>query len=65
MKKYTLTVEVDENDEYVLQFPAELLNDLKWKPGDTLRWKETGVASWTIEKVDADPLAEVDTNVGC
>lgn len=65
MTKYTVTVELNEEGEYVLQLPNDLLSDLKWKPGDTVRWKESGVASWTLEKVDEDPIAGVDTNVGC
>lgn len=45
------TLEVKQNgDEYYLEFPPELLNQVGWKEGDTLIWKDRKKGSWTLKK---------------
>jgi len=51
--KWTVTVEEDENGDLVLPLPNELLQELDWKIGDTLSWKEVpGGVSFILSKVD-------------
>lgn len=40
--KYFSKVEVDDNGEYFLTFPDELLQELGWKEGDLLEFKVEG-----------------------
>ena len=53
---YTLTVEADPEDEenFLLTFPDQLLAELNWKPGDTLNWdvQEDGTITLTTVKND-------------
>lgn len=48
---WTLTVEEDpETVEAILQFPPEMLEQVGWKEGDTLEWRDRGDGSWSLEK---------------
>jgi hypothetical protein len=48
---WTLTVEEDpETGEAILQFPPEMLEQVGWKEGDTLEWRDRGDGSWSLEK---------------
>jgi bifunctional DNA-binding transcriptional regulator/antitoxin component of YhaV-PrlF toxin-antitoxin module len=42
------TVKVD--DEGVLTFPDELMDQLDWQPGDTLVWIDNEDGSFTLKK---------------
>ena len=48
-KRYSVTVELDENGEECLPFPEELLEELGWKAGDVLTWRADG-NSWILTK---------------
>jgi hypothetical protein len=41
MNKKTYTAEViEENGEYMLAFPAEMIAELGWNEGDNIIWEE-------------------------
>lgn len=50
-KRYILTVEEDkETGELILPFTPEILEQLGWKEGDTLKWSDNGDGSWSLSK---------------
>jgi 6-pyruvoyltetrahydropterin/6-carboxytetrahydropterin synthase len=51
--KYTVPVKYDEKtDEYYIEFPDEAINELSWKIGDVLDWRDNSDGSYTITKKD-------------
>jgi bifunctional DNA-binding transcriptional regulator/antitoxin component of YhaV-PrlF toxin-antitoxin module len=53
------TVEYDEfHDEYYLVIPDEILNELKWKVGDTLVWTVYGYNKVALRKYDPSTIEE-------
>jgi len=46
LKNWTLTV----NDDGVIVLPDDLLTDLGWTEGDTLKWIDNHNGSWSIVK---------------
>jgi bifunctional DNA-binding transcriptional regulator/antitoxin component of YhaV-PrlF toxin-antitoxin module len=36
--KYTSVIEVDENGEYFIRIPEDLLQELGWSEGDIFEW---------------------------
>ena len=48
--KTTLTIDEDG----VLTFPPEMLEELGWKEGDVLEWIEYGNNAVALKKVNAD-----------
>lgn len=49
--KGTAIVKYDsDSDEYVLQFPDDVIESVRWQMGDTLEWTENGDGSFTITK---------------
>ena len=54
--KYTIVLEEDpETGDLMLPFTDEILADVGWQIGDTLKLIENGDGSWTIRKVNEDP----------
>jgi len=50
--KYTAHVEYDEtNDEYVLPLNEEMCNELGWRPGDSIDWKDNGDGTFVLSKI--------------
>ena len=47
--RWIATLEED-GDDLVLPLPQELLDELDWKPGDTLNWVEQDNGTWTLRK---------------
>ena len=46
---YTVTIEHDnETRELVLPIPQELMDQVGWKPGDTLIWKQLSNNSFCL-----------------
>ena len=41
MSNHIGKIEIDENGDYILNLPEELLEEVDWKIGDTLIWEET------------------------
>ena len=49
--KTTLTVQEDpDTKELYIQFTDEMLNELGWKEGDTIKWTEQPDGSWVLTK---------------
>lgn len=45
----TFTTHVEqEGDDLVLQFPPEMIAELGWQPGDTLRWIDNEDGTFTL-----------------
>jgi len=49
---YISTVEMDENGEFVLVIPEELLTELDWSPGDEIEWIEDENKRIILKKVE-------------
>lgn len=43
---------IEDGDDVILPFPPELLESVKWKEGDALKWIDNQDGSWTIKKDD-------------
>lgn len=54
MSKHIITVEEDEHGNMVLPFTDQILNEVGWKEGDTLNWKDNGDGSFTLSKKEVD-----------
>ena len=39
-----------DSDEYVLQFPDDIIKSVGWQSGDTLEWTENSNGSFTLSK---------------
>ena len=52
MKSWTLEVQKLEDGDQYLEFPKELMKEVGWKEGDTLKWIDNGDGSWTLKKLD-------------
>lgn len=46
-----VTIEEDENGDFILPLPDELCGELEWKVGDTLRWHDNLDGTISITKV--------------
>ena len=64
-KIYTVQLEEDENGDLVLPFADEILEELGWKVGDQLVWKDNGDGTYTISKDQDDILGDVVYGEGC
>ena len=62
---YTVQLEEDENGDLVLPFTDEILEELGWKVGDQLVWKDNGDGTYTISKDQDDILGDVVYGEGC
>ena len=52
-KSYTVTVQEDENTgDLLLPFTPEILDEVGWKIGDSVDWKDNHDGSFTLSKVD-------------
>lgn len=51
-KIWTTNVEVDEDGEYLLTFPPELLEHVGWNIGDVLDWTDNKDGTFTIKRKD-------------
>ena len=66
MMYFTTTVETDAEEDYYITIPDEILNDLKWKEGDTLNWEITDSKEIIITKIkDAEESGgkDQDSNI--
>ncbi len=49
---YEVIVQEDpDNGDLILPIPQELLDQMGWKEGDDLEWKETSDGGWVLSKV--------------
>lgn len=60
MKSYTIKLEEDENGDLILPFTDELLNEVGWKEGDTLGWKDNKDGSFTLSKQEENEWVLVE-----
>ena len=47
----TVTIERDGED-FILPLPDDLMAEVGWKIGDTVRWKDNGDGTWSIHKIE-------------
>jgi hypothetical protein len=47
----TVTV-IQDGDDLILPLPDDMMDEVGWKIGDTVRWKDNGDGTWSISKVD-------------
>ena len=48
--RYTVPIQEDSNGDLIIVFPEELMEDLDWNIGDSLKWKQNDDGSWSLEK---------------
>ena len=49
--KWTLEIKEDpETGDAMLEFPEDFLETTGWQEGDTIKWRDNGDGSWTLEK---------------
>jgi len=51
-KSWTLEVKQHEDGEHFIEFPDEVLAEVGWAEGDTLKWIYNGNGSWSLKKLD-------------
>lgn len=49
MVKYTLTVQ-QSDDDYYIELPPEIWDELGWVVGDVVVWTEQGDGSWHLKR---------------
>jgi hypothetical protein len=58
----TATVKYDEaTDDYYLEFPEGLTEQMGWNVGDTLKWTPHENGSWSITKKEDDIVGSDNT----
>ena len=58
MKSWTLEVQKLEDGDQYLEFPKELMEEVGWEEGDTLKRIDNGDGSWTLKKLDDTDISE-------
>ena len=52
---WVITVEEDPaTGELILPFPDDMLEQVGWKPGDTLTWNDLKNGSWSLTKKEIE-----------
>jgi len=59
-KTYT-THTIQEGDDVILPLPEEMLEELGWKEGDTLEWKDNNDGSFSLSKKKDTQYVLVET----
>lgn len=56
MTKWTVTLEETEDGsgDLIMPIPQDLLDQIGWVEGDTLKWNENETGVWTLSKVESD-----------
>ncbi len=57
--KQIVTIQEDENGELILPLGDNVCEELGWKIGDTLDWKDNGDGSWTVTKKETEKETEL------
>lgn len=60
-KQTSWSLEVQEDPETgdcILEFPPEMLEQVGWKEGDTLVWKQMDDGAWSLSKKDVNEIVE-------
>jgi len=50
MIKYTATIEEDEHGEQFIVFPDDIMSEIGWVVGDTIRWIDNKDGTYTLTK---------------
>lgn len=50
--KYQVSLEEDSNGDLVLPFDEDMLAELGWDVGDTLKWADNGDGTFSISKYE-------------
>lgn len=50
--KYQVSLEEDSNGDLVLPFDEDMLAELGWDAGDTLKWTDNGDGTFSISKYE-------------
>jgi hypothetical protein len=62
-KSYSLEVKYEEEtDDYYIQFTDEMLEEIGWKIGDTILWKDNKNGTFTLEKKVVDEAGNSETD---
>jgi hypothetical protein len=56
---WTAVIQEDpETGDCILEFPPEMLDQVGWKEGDTLVWKEMDNGAWSLSKKVVNEIVE-------
>ncbi len=47
----TVTV-IQDGDDLILPLPDDMMKEVGWKIGDTVKWTDNGNGTWSIHKVE-------------
>jgi len=54
-KSWVVVVQEDpETGDAIIEFPPGVMEETKWKEGDTLTWTDMGNGSWSLSKKEDD-----------
>jgi hypothetical protein len=51
---YLMKVQEDSSGELFLEFPDDLLEQMRWKPGDNLVWTPAKNGAWLLAKLEVE-----------
>ena len=57
-KTYTAIIEEDNNGDAIIPLPQEMLDELEWKEGDTIDWKDNGDGTFSLSKIEKSEETE-------
>ena len=53
MNRWTVEVQEDkETKELFIELPQEVIEEVKWEIGDTIKWTELEDGSWILQRVE-------------
>lgn len=52
----TVPIEIDSEGNYFITLPDELIAQVGWQIGDTLKWIDQGDGSFLLQKVNEDEM---------
>lgn len=61
LKSFSVSVEESPNGDAILPLPQELLDEMGWKEGDVLDWKDNKDGSFSLTKVRETEIVLVET----
>ena len=61
LKSFTVEVKEAPNGDAILPLPQEMLDEMGWKEGDVLDWKDNEDGSFTLSKVLETEIVLVET----
>lgn len=61
LKSFTVKVEEAPNGDVLLPIPQELMDEMGWRQGDVLDWKDNQNGSFTLSKVRETEIVLVET----